>query len=174
MELTRKQIAFGNEYINNPNVSATQAAINAGYSEKGASVQASLLLENIKVKAFIKKRREEQSKILNVNVDRVVRELANICFSNVTDFIEVKGDSISLTDWSLLTKDQTACIESINMNKDGSYRLKLYNKATSIEMLGKYFNMFNQPGKPEEEPDQFKGMSNEQLDKFIESNGTVQ
>ena len=173
MELTRKQIAFGNEYINNPNVSATQAAINAGYSEKGASVQASLLLENIKVKAFIKKRREEQSKILNVNADRVVRELANISFSNITDFIEVKGNEVNLTDWSVLTKDQTACVESVCKTKEG-YRLKLYSKATAIELLGKYFSMWNQPGKPEEEPDQFKGMSNEQLDKFIESNGTVQ
>ena len=173
MELTRKQIAFGNEYINNPNVSATQAAINAGYSEKGAFVQASLLLENIKVKAFIKKRREEQSKILDVNVDRVVRELANISFSNVTDFIKVDGDNVTLTDWSLLTKDQTACIESVNKTKEG-YRLKLYSKATAIELLGKYFNMWNAQIKPDEEPDQFKDMSNEQLDRFIESNGAVQ
>jgi len=172
MELTHKQIAFGNEFIIDSN--GTQAAIRAGYSKKTADVQASRLLANVKVREFIEKRREQQMRVMDINVDKVVRELANICFSNVTDFIEVKGDSISLTDWTLLTKDQTACIESIAKNKDGSYRLKLYNKGTAIEMLGKYFNMFNQPGTPEAEPDQFKDMSNEQLDRFISSNGAVQ
>ena len=173
MELTRKQTAFVNEYIKN-DFNARQAALTAGYSKKGIDVTACNLLKNIKIKEFVDKRKEQINAVLDVNIQRVIRELANICFSNVTDFIAVNGDSITLTDWSLLTKDQTACIESIAKNKDGSYRLKLYNKATSIEMLGKYFNMFNQPGTPEAEPDQFKDMSNEQLDRFISSNGAVQ
>ena len=171
MELTHKQIAFCNEYMIDSN--GKQAAIRAGYSPKSAEVTASQLISKSKVKAFIEKRREQQAKILDVNVDKVVRELANISFSNITDFIEVKGNEVNLTDWSVLTKDQTACVESVCKTKEG-YRLKLYSKATAIELLGKYFSMWNQPGKPEEEPDQFKDMSNEQLDRFISSNGAVQ
>ena len=171
MELTHKQIAFCNEYMIDSN--GKQAAIRAGYSPKSAEVTASQLISKSKVKAFIEKRREQQAKILDVNTDKVVRELANISFSNITDFIEVKGNEVNLTDWSVLTKDQTACVESVCKTKEG-YWLKLYSKATAIELLGKYFSMWNQPGKPEEEPDQFKGMSNEQLDRFISSNGAVQ
>jgi len=171
MELTHKQIAFCNEYMIDSN--GKQAAIRAGYSPKSAEVTASQLISKSKVKAFIEKRREQQAKILDVNTDKVVRELANISFSNITDFIEVKGNEVNLTDWSVLTKDQTACVESVCKTKEG-YRLKLYSKATAIELLGKYFSMWNQPGKPEEEPDQFKDMSNEQLDRFISSNGAVQ
>ena len=114
MELNHKQIAFCNEYIIDSN--GTQAAIRAGYSinkPRSAEVQASKLLSNPKIKAFIDRRRQQQMKILDVNVGKVVRELANISFSNITDFIEVNGDSVTLTDWSVLTKDQTACVESV-------------------------------------------------------------
>ena len=171
MELTHKQIAFCNEYIIDSN--GTQAAIRAGYAKRSADMQASRLLNNVKIKEFVNKRKEQINAVLDVNIQRVVRELANISFSNITDFIEVNGDNVTLTDWSLLTKDQTACVESVCKTKEG-YRLKLYSKATAIELLGKYFSMWNQPGKPEEEPDQFKDMSNEQLDRFISSNGAVQ
>lgn len=53
-ELTPKQERFIDEYIKDLN--ATQAAIKAGYSEKTAGVQGSVLLKNPKVSEEIKKR----------------------------------------------------------------------------------------------------------------------
>lgn len=55
-ELTQKQERFVEEYIKDLN--ATQAAIRAGYSEKTAGVQGSVLLKNPNVSAEVKKRIE--------------------------------------------------------------------------------------------------------------------
>ncbi len=171
MELTRKQIAFCNEYLIDYN--ATQAALRAGYSKRAAPSQGSTLLHNQKVQVFLDKRRDQILKVTDVNTERVVRELANIAFSNVTDFVKVDKNSVTLTDWSLLSKEQTACIESVCQTKEG-YRLKLYNKPAAIEQLGKYLNMFNREPEVPVEPDLFKDMTNAALDRFIESNGTIQ
>ena len=171
MELTRKQIAFCNEYLIDYN--ATQAALRAGYSKRAAPSQGSTLLHNQKVQVFLDKRRDQILKVTDVNTERVVRELANIAFSNVTDFVKVDKNSVTLTDWSLLSKEQTACIESVCQTKEG-YRLKLYSKPAAIEQLGKYLNMFNREPEVPVEPDLFKDMTNAALDRFIESNGTIQ
>lgn len=53
-ELTPKQERFVNEYMKDFN--ATQAATRAGYSEKTAGVQGSVLLKNPKVSEEVKKR----------------------------------------------------------------------------------------------------------------------
>ncbi len=56
-ELTPKQNRFVEEYIKDLN--ATQAAIRAGYSEKTAGVQGSVLLKNPKVSEEVKKRLDD-------------------------------------------------------------------------------------------------------------------
>ena len=56
-ELTPKQERFVEEYIKDLN--ATQAAVRAGYSEKTAGVQGSVLLKNPNVSAEVKKRLDD-------------------------------------------------------------------------------------------------------------------
>ena len=53
-KLTIKQKKFADEYIISGN--ATQAAINAGYSENYAKAQSSKLLENVGIKSYIDER----------------------------------------------------------------------------------------------------------------------
>ena len=170
MELNRKQLAYCSEYLIDYN--QRQAALRAGYSKQGIDATASRLMKNAKVIEFIDRRKQAILNIADINIERTVRELANICFSNITDFLEVKKNSVELKDWNHLSKDQTACIESVNLTKDG-FRLKLFNKITAIEMLGKHLNMFNQEPKDIEEPDQFKDMTNDQLDEFIRRKGNA-
>ncbi len=174
MELNRKQLAFAHEMVNlEPDGTRKMAVLRAGYSNKGADQTACRLLKNPHIVAFIEKRKQKIMDIADVNQERVVRELANIAFSNVTDFVKVSKNSVTLTDWSLLSKEQTACIESVCQTKEG-YRLKLYSKPAAIEQLGKYLNMFNREPEVPVEPDLFKDMTKEQLDHFIESNSTIQ
>ena len=171
MELNRKQLAFAHEYVNlKPDESRKFAVLRAGYSAKGADQTASRLLKNTQIRAWIDKRKAKILDIADVSTERVVRELANIAFSNVTDFVKVgRKGTVSLTDWSLLSKDQTACIESVNETKEG-YRLKLYSKPTAIEMLGKYLTMFQPQPAVYDEPDQFKDLSNADLERYIAQN----
>ena len=137
--LTDKQRRFCNEYIIDFN--GTQAAIRAGYSKNGAQVTAFNLLTKTNIKNFIDERKKEISKSNKISVEKIVNELGHIAFSNITDYIEVKEGSITLTDWTNLTKEQTAAIESIHQTKEG-YRVKLYNKPHALEMLGKHLGMF--------------------------------
>ncbi len=58
--LTEQQKQFVLEYLKLRKANQTQAAINAGYSEKTASSQASQLLKNPKVQEFLK---EEENKL---------------------------------------------------------------------------------------------------------------
>lgn len=62
--LTEQQKLFVNEYLKLRCKNATQAAKNAGYSEKSASAQASQLLKNPKVLEFLKERKAEISQDL--------------------------------------------------------------------------------------------------------------
>jgi len=172
MELNRKQLAFCTEYLIDYN--QRQAALRAGYGKRSIDQTASRLMSNVKVREFIERRKQRALEISDITVERVARELANIAFSNVTDFIEVgKEGTVTLTDWSLLSKEQTACIESVNQTKEG-YRLKLYSKAAAIEMLGKYLVMFDKPADPYKEPDQYADLTNAQLDQYIADNSKTQ
>lgn len=56
-KLTIKQKKFADEYIKTGN--ATQSAINAGYSKKYANTNASKLLQNTTIKAYIDERMKE-------------------------------------------------------------------------------------------------------------------
>lgn len=57
--LTEQRKLFIDEYIKLRCKNATQAAINAGYSEKSASSQSSQLLKDPKVLEYLKKRKRE-------------------------------------------------------------------------------------------------------------------
>ncbi len=72
-KLTPKQRAFCDEYL--VDLNATQAAIRAGYSEKGAHVRGSELLANHRVTRAIAGKFEDRMKRVEVDQDYVVRVL---------------------------------------------------------------------------------------------------
>lgn len=61
-ELTERQLKFADFYLDLSN--GTQAAIKAGYGEAGAHTEASRLLKNIKVMAYIESEREARKKAI--------------------------------------------------------------------------------------------------------------
>jgi phage terminase small subunit len=77
--MTRKQQRFVKEYLTDFN--ATQAAIRAGYSRKGASVQGVRLLANAKVQAEVVRKAKKRDQELDLDNDRILRRLAEIAFS---------------------------------------------------------------------------------------------
>ncbi|MFO8008768.1 MAG: terminase small subunit [Candidatus Brocadiia bacterium] len=78
--MTRKQKRFAKEYLTDFN--ATQAAIRAGYSPKGASVQGSRLLANAKVQAEIERLSKRKDEELDLSNERILERLAEIAFSD--------------------------------------------------------------------------------------------
>ena len=78
--MTPKQKRFVREYLTDFN--ATQAAIRAGYSPKGASVQGSRLLANAKVQSEVERLSKCKDDELGLSNDRILHEIAQIAFSD--------------------------------------------------------------------------------------------
>jgi phage terminase small subunit len=74
--LTPKQNAFVAAYL--ASLNATQAAIEAGYSEAGATVTGAKLLANPKVKRLVAEAMERRARRVEVKADDVLRELIRI------------------------------------------------------------------------------------------------
>jgi phage terminase small subunit len=190
MELTEKQKRFCDEYLKDLN--ATQAAIRAGYSPKTAEQTASRLLRNVKVQEYISKRQKDRLKRTEIEQDSIVRELALIAFSDISDYVRVvekplifekEGHMVqvrnpdgtpavyktvepTLTD--NLTSEQTRALSIIKKGRDG-FDIKPYDKVRALELLGKHLGMFqdkielNSVGS-----NPFEGMTTEELKKLID------
>ena len=87
-KLTPKQLAFIREYQVDHN--GTQAAIRAGYSENGASVQATRLLANARVRSEINQRRDKREKRCEISVDALMEKL----YSAATDCLSERDPAM--------------------------------------------------------------------------------
>lgn len=124
----------------------TQAAIRAGYSPKSAAQEASRLLNNVNIRARIEKELAERSRRTGVSADRVVRELAKIGFSDITDVADMDEATIKAG----AQRDDTAAIKSVSVKKipteDGEIierKIEMLDKTKSLELLGKHLGMFS-------------------------------
>lgn len=88
--ITRKD-RFIQEVEKDPTISATQAAKNAGYSAKTAYSQGSRLLKSVEVQEILRKFREEQQNRVQVSSDAVLRELARIAQSDISEAFNEDG-----------------------------------------------------------------------------------
>jgi phage terminase small subunit len=96
LKLTIKQQRFADEYIISGN--ATEAAIKAGYSEKYANTNASKLLQNTTVKAYIDERLGELASKKIANQQEVLEYLTAVLrgeSSSEVVVIEGQGEGVS-------------------------------------------------------------------------------
>ncbi|KJE27183.1 terminase small subunit [Geobacillus kaustophilus] len=142
-KLNEKQKRFADEYLIDLN--ATQAAIRAGYSPRSAAEQASRLLKNAKVRAYIDERMAELSKRTGVNQERIIRELARIAFLDPTQLVNMDSAEL-LYDTSA---DDRAAIASVKVkaipteNGTGIEReIRFADKIRALELLGKRFGIW--------------------------------
>ena len=164
-KLTAKQQRFCDEYLIDLN--ATQAAIRAGYSEKTANEQGARLLVNVSVQKYIQNRKQDRIERTEITQDMVLRELANIAFSNAADYanviekqamVEVDGNMIPVLDENgdpvvyrtveptlteTLTEEQKRALAVIKKGRDG-FEVKPYDKVRALELLGKHLGMWTE------------------------------
>lgn len=154
--LTDKQKRFADEYLIDLN--ATQAAIRAGYSPKTANEQGARLLANVSLQDYLGERMEERKRRTEITQDMVLRELAAIGFSNVTDIATVEKEertyqdaegeeqryervAVIIKETAHLTEESQKAISSIKQGKNG-IEVKLYDKVAALEKIGKHLGMF--------------------------------
>ena len=153
--LTLKQKAFCEEYLIDMN--GTQACIRAGYSKKSSDAQASRMLKNVKVKAFLDKEIQKRSIRTGITADKVLQELAKIAFHDIRRMYNEDGTLIPIKD---LDDDTASTISSfktrIENKGEADYDVieeyKRHDKVRTLELIGKHLGMFDaakeDPSKP--------------------------
>ena len=189
-KLNAKQQRFVDEYLIDLN--ATQAAIRSGYSEKTAYSAGQRLLKNVEVQKYIAERKMDRVERTEITQDMVLKELANIAFSNAADYanviekqamVEVEGNMIPVLDENgepvmyrtveptlteSLTDEQKRALAVIKKGRDG-FEVKPYDKVRALELLGKHLGMWTEKVEVTEKADNpFAGLSTEDLKKMID------
>ena len=165
-----KQDLFVKEYLKDLN--ATQAYIRAGYKakdEKSAAVLANRLLRKVKIQEKIQKAMAEREKRTEITQDRVLREIANLAFTDRTGIVNLKKNRVIIQDFEELTPEQRACVAGVKETKYG-IEVSFYNKEKALEMLGRHLGMFTEKVEVKGElktEDPFKGLTTEELKKVI-------
>jgi phage terminase small subunit len=163
-KLTPKQEAFVRAYLETGNASeAYRRAYDAeGMKPETIKVKACELLKNGNVSVTVAKRQEKIAERHNITVDKIVRELATLGFSNMLDYMTIPADGDAFVDLSKLSREQASAIQELVVEdyKDGRgedardvkrIKFKLYDKKAALVDLGKHLGMFidrSEVGKP--------------------------
>lgn len=173
MELTPKQQRFVSEYL--IDMSATQAAIRAGYSARTANEQGARLLAKASVRQAVDAAIAERQKRTEITQDMVVAELAKIAFGDQRDVMEWGPRGVKLRDSKNLTDEQAAIVAEVTETitiAGGTLKLKTHDKVGALKLLGEHLGMFKQrvehTGK-DGAPITFQNLSDEQAEKMAEA-----
>jgi phage terminase small subunit len=143
MALTAKQERFVAEYLIDLN--ATQAAIRAGYSEKTANEQGSRLLANVKIASAVAEAQAKRSERTHITQDMVLAEIAKIGFSDLRKAVAWSGQTVTLKNSEELDDDTAAAVSEVALTQSG-LRIKMHDKLSALEKLGKHLGMFGGEG----------------------------
>lgn len=88
--LNEKQQRFADEYL--VDLNATQAAIRAGYSEKTAGAQASRLLKDVNISAYIEQRMAEKQEDTIASAEEVMQYLTSVIRGQSRSHVLARND----------------------------------------------------------------------------------
>lgn len=121
---------------------STQAAIDAGYSEKTAYVMGTQLLQDPQVNAYVTERKKEAFRNNKELARRVLEELAAIAFSNTDDLIEGEGTTITV---KKINRERGRLIQTISSSK-GAYGdtvdIKVHDKKFALDALMRHLGLY--------------------------------
>lgn len=145
--MTKKQKIFADEYLIDLNATrAYRVAYPSVKKDETAAVNGSKLLRNTKVQEYISERMQERQERTEVTQDMVIKELASIAFSKVTDYVEIRSNGVCSTavikPTTNLSDQQVSAIAGIKEGANG-IEIKLNDKEKALELLGRHLGMWN-------------------------------
>ncbi|MCY1388615.1 Terminase small subunit [compost metagenome] len=149
MALTPKQRRFVDEYL--IDLSATQAAIRAGYSQKTAGSIGEENLRKPEIAAAIAERMKDREQRTEITQDRVLQELARLAFLDVRKAFNADG---SLKPIHELDDDTAAAVAGMDIAEIGSgedaigfvKKIKLSDKKGALELVMRHLGMVTPKG----------------------------
>lgn len=151
--LTEKQKLFCEEYL--VDLNATQAAIRAGYKSPNAYQIGAENLRKPQIQEYLQEKQQERSKRTEITADFVLKELAAIASTRITDVVNVLNRPITMEDGSVinvpyvcvkntaeLTDAQKSAIASIKQTKNG-VEIKMHDKVGTLKLIGDHLGMFS-------------------------------
>lgn len=148
--LSPKQEAFCREYL--VDLNGTQAAIRAGYSPKGAHVQAAQLLSNPKVSEYLQTLKAERSERTQIDADWVLRRLADDASADISELYDETGQLKPVKDWPKPFRTGLVAGVDTVQERDGQdsegrpeyvtvRKIKLADRAKYLEMIGRHIGV---------------------------------
>lgn len=137
-KLTPKQEKFCNGYVETGNASeAYRNAYNCkNMKPNTVNRKAKELLDNGKISARVAELQSELQRRSDIQKDDIIRELANIIRTRVTDVLKINGSSVTIKKIEDLPDDVLSAIESVKCI-GGNIEVKLFNKINAIDKLSK-------------------------------------
>ena len=84
---------------------------------------------------------QERQKRTEITQDKVLQELAAVAFSNATDYVEVRDNTVIVKDTASLSDTQIKALSGIKESR-GGIEVKLNDKLKALELLGRHLGMF--------------------------------
>lgn len=145
MALTPKQARFVHEYL--VDLNATQAAIRAGYAPRTARIIAAENLSKPNIQEAIQTERARITERTDISIDRLVRALSAVVFSDIAVFYETREDEDGIHFEVKALEDIPAelrgIIQGIRRTRAGDEYV-LPDKLKALELLGKHLGLWEQ------------------------------
>jgi len=177
-DLTDKQEAFCRSYMETNSATASYRKVYdcKNMKDNVIHVKAFELLNSGKVAVRLQILKDAAAKRNDITVDRVLKELALIGFSNMMDYISVQNGG-AFVDLSKLTREQAAAIGEVTsevyMEGDGDEakavkrtKFKLVDKRAALVDMGKHLGMFVER-KEIGAPGEFSKLTDDELNDVI-------
>lgn len=136
MPLNAKQKAFCQNYIQCLN--ATAAYLQAyNCSNETAQRNSSDLLRNTEIQDCISQLQAESSLRTEVTQDKIIKELAHLAFSDLTNLVEFEEGNVKIKSSKKLTRDVTSSIKKFTVTRRFNKQEKTETVETTIEVHDK-------------------------------------
>ena len=167
--LTAKQLRFVMTYVETCNgAEAYRRSYDCANMSPGAiETEARRLRENPAVRAGILRLQAQHRKRHEVTVDKTLTELSRIAFSDIRNVLDwgpavavlsIDGEDdanpgykimhgLALKAAAELSPEAAACISEVSQAKDGTLKIKLHDKLSALDKLGRHLGMFKDAAK---------------------------
>lgn len=149
MSLTNEQhIFFCLDYLKHFN--GTQAAKNAGYSEKTAGRIAWNLLQRDDIQAFLSDKKKQLELEADIELLEIIRHLKEMAFFDIGDILDEAGDILPVHQWPPIARKVVAGIDvevryelfDEGITEIKVKKIKIPSREKNTENLGRYVGAF--------------------------------